>query len=51
MEKVLKALGYESGQAMVQQLMFNKNVAIAGGLLAFAAFGAGAFSLDAKRGR
>ena len=38
-------------QAMVQQLMFNKNVAIAGGLLAFAAFGAGAFSLDAKRGR
>ena len=38
-------------QAMVQQLMFNKNVAIAGGLLAFVAFGAGAFSLDAKRGR
>ena len=38
-------------QAMVQQLMFNKNVAIAGGLLAFAAFGAGAFSLDAQRGR
>ena len=38
-------------QAMVQQLMFNKNVAIAGGLLAFAAFGAGAFSLDAKRCR
>ena len=38
-------------QAMVQQLMFNKNVAIAGGLLAFAAFGAGAFSLDAKRVR
>ena len=38
-------------QAMVQQLLFNKNVAIAGGLLAFAAFGAGAFSLDAKRGR
>ena len=38
-------------QAMVQQLMFNKNLASAGGLLAFAAFGAGAFSLDAKRGR
>ena len=38
-------------QAMLQQLMFNKNVAIAGGLLAFAAFGAGAFSLDAQRGR
>ena len=38
-------------QAMVQQLMFNKNVAIAGGLLAFVAFGAGGFSLDAQRGR
>ena len=38
-------------QAMVQQLMFNKNLAIAGGLLAFVAFGAGGFSLDAKRGR
>ena len=38
-------------QAMLQQLMFNKNLAIAGGLLAFVAFGAGAFSLDAKRGR
>ena len=30
-------------QAMVQQLMFNKNLAIAGGLLAFVAFGAGGF--------
>lgn len=38
-------------QAMMQSLLFNKNLAIAGGLLAFAAFGAGAFSLDAKRGR
>lgn len=38
-------------QAMVQQLMFNKNLAIAGGLLAFAAFGAGRWSLDAKRQR
>ncbi|WP_448253286.1 DoxX family protein [Ottowia oryzae] len=38
-------------QAMVQRLLFNKNVAVVGGLLAFAAFGAGAFSLDAKRGR
>lgn len=35
-------------QAMLQQLMFNKNVAVVGGLLAFAAFGAGAFSVDAK---
>ena len=38
-------------QAMMQSLLFNKNLAIVGGLLAFAAFGAGAFSLDAKRGR
>lgn len=35
-------------QAMLQQLMFNKNVAVVGGLLAFAAFGAGAFSVDVK---
>lgn len=32
-----------------QQLMFFKNIAITGGLLAFAAFGAGALSLDARR--
>ena len=38
-------------QAMMQQLMFNKNIAIVGGLLAFAAFGAGGFSVDAKRHR
>ena len=36
-------------QQMVQQLMFGKNLAIVGGLLAFAAFGAGRFSLDARR--
>lgn len=34
---------------MMQQLMFFKNLAIVGGLLAFAAFGAGGWSLDAKR--
>ena len=32
-------------QQMMQQLMFTKNVAIAGGLLAFGAFGSGAFSI------
>lgn len=37
-------------QQMMQSLMFWKNIAITGGLLAIAAFGAGAFSLDAKRG-
>jgi len=36
-------------QAMMQQIMFNKNIAITGGLLAFVAFGAGSLSLDARR--
>lgn len=34
---------------MMQQISFNKNIAIAGGLLAFVAFGAGRVSLDGKR--
>lgn len=34
---------------MMQYLMFYKNVAITGGLLVLAAFGAGAWSLDARR--
>lgn len=38
-------------QAMLQAIMFNKNLAIAGGLLAFVAFGAGAWSVDAKCAR
>ena len=33
----------------VTQLLFNKNIAIVGGLLALAAFGAGAWSVDGKR--
>ena len=36
-------------QQMMQQLMFTKNLGIVGGLLAFAAFGAGAIGLDARR--
>jgi putative oxidoreductase len=36
-------------QQFVQQLMFMKNIGVVGGLLALAAFGAGAFSLDARR--
>ncbi|HEX5739309.1 MAG TPA: DoxX family protein [Hydrogenophaga sp.] len=36
-------------QQMMQQLMFMKNIAVVGGLLALVAFGAGAFSLDARR--
>ncbi|MDR7148466.1 putative oxidoreductase [Hydrogenophaga palleronii] len=36
-------------QQMMQQLMFMKNIGLVGGLLALVAFGAGAFSLDARR--
>ncbi len=41
------AAGDASG---MQMIMFMKNVAIAGGFLALAAAGAGAYSVDAKRG-
>lgn len=36
-------------QAFVTQLLFWKNMAVVGGLLALAALGAGAFSLDARK--
>jgi putative oxidoreductase len=36
-------------QQMMQQLMFMKNLSIVGGLLVVFGFGAGAFSLDARR--
>ena len=36
-------------QQMMQQLLFNKNLAVAGGLLVLTAFGPGALSLDARR--
>lgn len=35
--------------AMVQQLLFWKNIAVAGGLLGFAAHGAGGWSVDARK--
>ena len=38
-----------AGQAMVQQLMFMKNLAIAGGMFVVAALGAGPASVDARR--
>ena len=41
--------GAPAEQAMTQQLMFFKNVAIIGGLLGLAAWGAGALSLDGRR--
>ena len=37
-------------QVMMQKMSFFKNIAIAGGLYAFAAFGPGAWSVDAKTG-
>lgn len=36
-------------QAYVQQLMFMKNISVAGGMFVVAALGAGAASLDARR--
>lgn len=36
-------------QVMMQKMNFFKNYAITGGLLAFAAFGGGAFSIDGRR--
>lgn len=36
-------------QVMMQQQAFFKNMAVGGGLLVIAAFGAGAFSLDGRR--
>ena len=36
-------------QQMMQKQAFGKNIAIVGGFLAFAAFGAGRFSIDGRR--
>lgn len=41
--------GVPAEQQFMQQLLFMKNIGVTGGLLALAAFGAGAFSLDARR--
>ena len=40
--------GMPADKAYVNQLMFFKNIAISGGLLAFAAIGAGRFSIDKR---
>jgi putative oxidoreductase len=41
--------GVDAAQVMMQKLNFWKNIAIAGGLLGFAAFGGGTFSIDGRR--
>lgn len=38
-----------ASQQVMQQMLFLKNMAVAGGLLTLAAWGAGAWSLDARR--
>jgi len=43
--------GVPADQVMMQQINFWKNISIAGGFLALAAYGAGAISIDAKRAR
>ena len=43
--------GVPADQVMGQQINFWKNISIAGGFRVLAAFGPGAISLDAKRGR
>ena len=40
---------FPEAQMMMQKMAFFKNIAIVGGLFAFAAFGAGAWSFDARR--
>ncbi|MDR3064882.1 MULTISPECIES: DoxX family protein [Comamonas] len=41
--------GVPAQAAMMQQLLFWKNIAVVGGLLGYAAHGAGAWSLDARK--
>ncbi|NPC56732.1 DoxX family protein [Caenimonas soli] len=41
----------EAAQQMMQKQAFDKNIGVLGGLLVLAAFGAGRWSLDGKRGR
>jgi putative oxidoreductase len=45
---VIAGLLFHGGADPMQQIMFMKNLAIAGGLLAFTVFGAGRASLDAE---
>ena len=42
--------GVPAEAAMMQQLLFWKNIAVVGGLLGYAAHGAGAWSMDGRKG-
>ena len=42
-------LNLPADQQFMQQLLFFKNIAVTGGLLTLAAWGAGAWSVDARR--
>ena len=45
---IVSAFIFHSAADQMQQIMFMKNLAMAGGLLAFTVFGAGRWSLDAE---
>ena len=45
---VISAMIFHTGADQMQQIMFMKNLAMAGGLLAFTVFGAGRLSLDGE---
>ncbi|MDP2225877.1 MAG: DoxX family protein [Moraxellaceae bacterium] len=45
---IVSAMIFHSAADPMQQIMFMKNIALAGGLLAFTVFGAGRWSLDAE---
>jgi putative oxidoreductase len=45
---IIAALIFHSGADQMQQIMFMKNFAMAGGLLAFTVFGGGRLSLDGE---
>lgn len=45
---IISAFIFHTGADQMQQIMFLKNFAMAGGLLAFTVFGAGRLSLDAE---
>lgn len=45
---IISGMLFHSGADQMQQIMFMKNIAMAGGLLAFTVFGAGRLSLDGE---